>query len=275
MIGRLRDDPRRPRLGLLSRLRKLLRGVAAWRLLNRRTKEKRRTAMKNVLRVLRTCYKLSDATHNVADAWKMPTSKTASLAVVKKFGTGLANGEIHPRAWQRVLRFLKRVLKSLKGEFFVDLGSGTGKITMQTAIDVPNCASSTGVEIFQPRHAVAVDAHTELRQILPNIADKISFILGDVCTVDISSATFVLLPNKVFQKDINTAILHKLNTLPHLRVVVCMEEVCKTHRPGGCAMRGDPCVDFRANFALAWQEQIEVSWAKGANLCVYLRRTAC
>jgi hypothetical protein len=274
MIGRLRDDTRRPRLGLLSRLRKLLRGVAAWRHSSRRTKEKRRTAMKNVLRVLRTCYKLSDATHNVADAWKMPTSKTASLAVVKKFGKGLANGEIHPRSWQRVLRFLKRTLKSLKGEVFVDLGSGTGKIAMHTAIELSNCAASIGLEIFPPRHAKAVDALTELRMILPHIADKISFILGDACTEDISSATIVLVSNKVFNLDITKAIFERLNTLAHLRAVVCMLEPCSKHRVM-CAVKGDPCADFYTNFALALEEQCEVSWAQGAKLCVYVRRTAC
>jgi hypothetical protein len=264
----------RPRLGLLSRLRKLLRGVAAWRLLSRRTREKRRTAMKNVLHVLRTCYKLSDATHNVADAWKMPTSKTASLAVVKTLGKSLTYGEIHPRSWQRVLRFLKRILKSRKGHVFFDLGSGTGKIAIHTAFVLSNCAASTGIEIFQPRHAEAIDAHAELGKILPHIADKTSFILGDVRTVDISSATIALVPNKIFEEHINKDIFHKLNTLAHLGVVVCMKEVCKKHRTYGCAVRGNPCADFLANFALAWQEQIEVSWAKEASLCVYLRRTA-
>jgi len=201
------------------------------------------------------------------DAWKYPTSKSASLDVTKRHLKGLTYGEIHPESWEMVLR----LLKLLKDDILLDVGSGTGKVVIQTAIrsKIKRCI---GIELIAGRHNVAVRALGGLQQTMPEIAGKITFINGDALTVDFPDATVVFIANHIFELQLNCDIFDKLRGLANLRAVVCMRPPCSRHREA-CRVRGLPCVYFYANFELAFEVPCQVSWASGAKLFVYKRRT--
>jgi len=153
-----------------------------------------------------------------------------------------------------------------------DLGSGTAKIALQTALQTA-VALSKGVEYAASRHAVAARA---LRRLIDtpiaelaasaarylaaagkptewaaSIARQLKWasrrtqaIHGSFLEVDITDATVVFINNTVFEATLMVPLLDLLATsLPRLRRVLVLRRLCARHS-GLCRSRGYPCAAF-------------------------------
>lgn len=144
-------------------------------------------------------------------------------------------------------------LRLTADDVFYDLGSGTGKIPLQVALQSP-CKSAVGIEFVHARHAIGQAALARLRamaeggdallarrhtQILSAL-DRTRLVEGDVCdpAVPLEDATAIFINNTVFQPDLMARIVERLARLPHLRVVcscplllppvcACVRALCK------------------------------------------------
>ncbi len=88
------------------------------------------------------------------------------------FLDGLTYGEVRPEAFATALAWVAPV----KGESFVDLGSGTGIATLTAAALYP-LASATGVEIMRPLHEAARRALAACREEL--LAEEVRLLCAD------------------------------------------------------------------------------------------------
>lgn len=258
-----RKVEKHPRLRMLARFRKLVCGLPLIR--SRKAHRGRKMTMKRVFRILMKTYGLADPTHNERAAWKFPTTKTTSAEILR-LAKSLTYGELHPNSWYRALR----CLKLRKEDVVVDLGSGTGKIIVQAALQ-STCKKLIGIEILHNRHEEAMCAHAKLERSMPRTSARINFIEGNFLEANISEATVVYMANHVFEEPLPTNILEKLKTLPSLRAVVCMTEPCFKHTDV-CHKLDKACASFYSKFKLESKGRCDVSWSHGSALLVYKLR---
>lgn len=253
-------------LRLAMRFRKLLGGHSLLRhSLFRRRKVGRQMPMRSLLKLLRKTYGLKDPTHNQSAAWKFPTTKTTSRAILK-LAKSLTYGELHPRSVDRAIRFLNL----RKDDVFVDLGSGTGKVVIQAAMQ-SDCKRLIGIEVLHQRNVDAKRAHANLKKSMPRKAHRIEFIEDSFLNVNLSDVTVVYMANHVFDDPLPGLILEMLKTLPRLRAVMCMKELCPKHT-ARCHKLDLVCAYFYSRFERVLKEPCEVSWSKGSQLIVYKLR---
>jgi precorrin-6B methylase 2 len=121
-------------------------------------------------------------------------------------------------------------------DVFFDIGSGTGKIPLQVALETP-CALACGVEFVARRHELGTAALERLRSgaaldelrargsddawcaRLRDAANRTQLVCGDACRADLRDATVIFINNTVFQPDLMASIVEKLAGLRKLRKV--------------------------------------------------------
>lgn len=122
---------------------------------------------------------------------------------------------------------LARVLSWLKlgpDDTFVDIGSGTGRILLQAALQSA-AERLVGVEIAPSRHAIAVDARSRLatdRQIAPQLSEeRITLVEGDVTSWDWPAETTVVWAGiTAFPAALRADVARTAASLPYLRAFV-------------------------------------------------------
>eukprot|EP01138_Halocafeteria_seosinensis_P000032 gb/GECG01000032.1/.p1 GENE.gb/GECG01000032.1/~~gb/GECG01000032.1/.p1 ORF type:complete len:326 (+),score=39.18 gb/GECG01000032.1/:1-978(+) len=192
----------------------------------------------------------------------------------------LTYGEVVPKSIEEEV--LPELGELGEQDVFYDLGSGTGKIPLQVALQT-NVGKSKGIEYAQARHKVAEQAEdqaTKLKEndvgrVLDRLPDayledlfrcqqssisrealertltktihsagkKLDFRRGDFCREDISDATVIFINNAVFEPDLMLSLVSQLATLPKLRKVVCLRKLCYRHSRR-CHYNGSPCCVF-------------------------------
>ena len=222
--------------------------------------------LRRILRILRETYGFADATHNRRDTWRFPTPQTTSLKIRKNLDRSLTYGEIDPKSLYRALASLKL----RRDDNFVDLGSGSGKVVLQAALQ-SNCKKVVGVEVVGDRHEDAMRAHANLMLTMPEVARRITLIKDNFLNVDLSKTTVIYMANKVFQEPLPTDVLIMLKNLPNLRAVVCMVELCHRHNSTCHKLRRD-CAYFHEHFKRDITGRCDVSWSKGSALLMYTLR---
>lgn len=192
----------------------------------------------------------------------------------------LTYGEVVPESIE------KEVLPELgdldEDDVFYDLGSGTGKIPFQVALQT-NVGASKGIEYAQIRHDAAEaslkrgasltrhDVETALNNVSDQYVDslcghnritsnrkgfaeelakeirrasnRLHLWRGDFCREDISDATVIFINNAVFEPDLMLSLVAHLAKLPKLRKVVCLRKLCYRHNRR-CQYNGNPCCVF-------------------------------
>jgi hypothetical protein len=217
------------------------------------------------------------------------------------YGRGLTYGEILPEAMETVIF---RMLPLGPSDVFYDLGSGTGKICLQAALQT-NAGRSVGIEISQSRSEVGIAALERLRtgtppqcypglcnhsaggnddteaegnaktmqkkvagsaSMLPKLVSegRLELITGDITQSLLFDATAVFVNNVCFPDTLMNWLVSVLATLPKLTRFVSMRKLCGRCGPA-CAKRGRPCAQYR----LLWEQQIAVTWCKGAPCYLY------
>lgn len=190
------------------------------------------------------------------------------------YGRGLTYGEILPEALETVIF---RMLPLGPSDVFYDLGSGTGKICLQAALQTV-VGRSVGIEISQSRSEVGIAALQKLRTCQPPLIGsgeveplsglvserRIELITGDITQALLFDATAIFVNNVCFPDMLMNWLVSVLVTLPKLTRFVSMRKLCGRCGPA-CAKRGRPCAQYR----LLWQQQIAVTWCKGAPCYLY------
>lgn len=163
----------------------------------------------------------------------MPTTAKTALRQTALRTRNTTYGEVLPQSiWLHVIPALQLTNKDV----FYDIGSGTGKIPLQVALQT-DCALSKGVEFVESRHKLGLDALERLRgvvagdatlpltdarkAVLTSALERVQLIQGDACSAltPLEDATAIFINNTVFQPDLMARLVERLATLPRLRVV--------------------------------------------------------
>jgi hypothetical protein len=171
----------------------------------------------------------------------------------------------------------KDVHNKPKNHFF-DLGSGGGRLVIQSFLELPSVVKSVGIELSPSRHAIAADTWKELvrsgdagrvRQLAENswgmtsdkhILSNVDLHEGDLFGLDISEATHIYIASLCFSDDMLIRLVDKIeNEGSSLEIVATLRPfpLQDVHRERGEART--------KHFKLGdnpWIEYIEMSWTK-------------
>jgi hypothetical protein len=190
------------------------------------------------------------------DSWSSRASNTPTKRLQSKVNISLGGSKMD------VARCLK------PGDVFYDLGSGTGKIPLQVALQCPG-AICKGVEYAAARHVVAKAAYDKiLKTSAPVLTAECKVILGKcgfslefaasivsqlkdagkrltaVCAsfleYDLSDATVLFINNTVFEPPLMLQLLGVISRLPRLRRVLLLRSLCGRHSQR-CIASEAPC----------------------------------
>lgn len=110
-----------------------------------------------------------------------------------------------------------------KNDVFYDLGSGTGHVVLQVALE--HGIRSTGIEYVTNRCNEAQASLDKLVDSKHRIAKKITFICGDFLKQDLMDATIIYMANTCFTDDLMTKLLKLFKKCPKLRYVLALKEI--------------------------------------------------
>lgn len=169
------------------------------------------------------------------------------------------------------------------GFHFYDLGSGGGRLVIQSYLERPSISNSVGIELSSSRHEIAKQTHNHLLhegeiERIRNLArrawgtenkeaadDGIELHEGDLFKLDISKATHIYASSLCFSEKMLEMLVDKiereatsLEVIASLRMLPLKKE---TNKKALVRIGRNP-----------WQEWIEMSWTKaiGEGCPVYL-----
>jgi hypothetical protein len=161
---------------------------------------------------------------------------------------------------------------------FFDLGSGGGRLVIQSYLELPSVCRSVGVELSPTRHEIAMTRLNNLkssgdldriRQLASrvleksdgNLPSKIDLYQGDLFQLDISEATHIYISSLCFTDEMLERIVHKMESeATSLQIVASLRLLPLRKSSAKRIVRlGDK----------PWQEFIEMTWNKGDGCPVY------
>lgn len=160
---------------------------------------------------------------------------------------------------------------------FFDLGSGGGRLVIQSYLELPLVSRSVGIELSPTRHKIAMRRLGELKSdgdlerirqfaytsqgIKQDIATTIDLYEGDLFQLDISKATHMYLSSLCFSDDMLNRLVDKIETEGiSLQIVASLRLLpLSQSRSERVAKLGDN----------PWQEFIEMTWNRGDGCPVY------
>ena len=121
-------------------------------------------------------------------------------------------GEVTAEGVQALIKDVYVRRPALDKGVFVDLGSGQGVVTLGFAA-LGDAAVSIGVELAPDRHVDAVEARSLLADAAPDVADRVSFVEGDVlrAAAAVASADVIYCANLCFPSPVNAELGAVLN----------------------------------------------------------------
>jgi SAM-dependent methyltransferase len=131
-------------------------------------------------------------------------------------------GEIHKFSAKKLFK----LLKINKDDHFLDIGSGLGKLVLQTYLQT-NACSVTGIEINAQRHSIACSA-LELAKKKYFADDKqreIKFINGDFLLQQFDQISIAYVCSTAFEPELIYAIGNKLNNMPKVHTVASLRKL--------------------------------------------------
>jgi len=161
---------------------------------------------------------------------------------------------------------------------FFDLGSGGGRLVIQSHLELPSLSRSVGIELSSTRHEVAIKRLNDLKsngdlirirqlaykawKMSEDSASEVNLHEGNLFQLDISEATHIYLSSLCFSEDMLERIVHKIETEggPALHIVASLRLLPKHKSKVGRAVK------LGEN---PWQEFIEMTWNRGDGCPVY------
>lgn len=135
-------------------------------------------------------------------------SAAESALIIKKGGCP-TYGEIKPASLTKLLQ----ELGITKNDILYDLGSGTGKVVVQSYLEFP-FKKVVGIEISQNRHKKSMDALSQLKKRgLIKKKRTINFIQGDIVETPYTDATVIYMCSTCFSDELMTKLAEKISQL--------------------------------------------------------------
>jgi hypothetical protein len=173
---------------------------------------------------------------------------------------------------------------------FFDLGSGFGRLVIQSNLELPSVFKSVGIELFPSRHKIAAQTWDDLTQNGDasrirtlavkswgieeddkNIASTVDLNEGDLFELDISRATHIYVSSLCFSEDMMKRLLAKIELEGISLQIVASLRPFPSSRNENKNAHG--AIKKRATLGSnPWKEYIEMSWtkARGDGSPVYL-----
>lgn len=193
-------------------------------------------------------------------------------------------GEITLLGSRQLFHHMGLTSKSNEQDFhFYDLGSGGGRLVIQSYLELPSVSKSVGIELSPSRHKIASQTYTDLQKngnikTIRNLSRKswgiepkedadnsgIDLYEGDLFKLDISKATHIYASSLCFSEQMMELLVDKIEReatslccIASLRMLPLKEK------------NDDAKVTIGRH---PWQEWIEMSWtkARGEGCPVYL-----
>ena len=175
-------------------------------------------------------------------------------------------------------------LETKKPEFHLyDLGSGGGRLVMQSYLELPAVRNSVGIELSPTRHNIAIQAFNSLQENgdikrIRNLAHRawgvehdnkededllgIELYEGDLFKLDISRATHIYVSSLCFSADMLELLVEKIE-----REAISVQVIASIRKLPVTESNSDAVVRIGRN---PWQEWIEMSWSKdGCRVYLY------
>ncbi|KAL7516462.1 hypothetical protein ACHAWX_001477 [Stephanocyclus meneghinianus] len=172
---------------------------------------------------------------------------------------------------------------------FFDLGSGGGRLVLQSHLELPSVCRSVGIELSPTRHEIAMRRMKKL--VVSGTVDRIresaqkswgwetgvcssaviDLIQGDLFELDISKATHMYLSSLCFSDSMLERIVHKIETEGFSLQIVASLRLLPLRKRGDHS-KGKEIRDNLREVRLGekpWMEFIEMSWTRGDGCPVY------
>lgn len=136
-------------------------------------------------------------------------------------------GELYYYSFQTLIRHLE--LSKL--DHFLDIGSGLGKIVLQTFLST-DVAAVSGIEINLLRYQIASKVVETIRQTLPNLftpSRTLELLHGDFLHYTWQHITVIYVCSTVFSSTLLENLGKKISTLPHVRCVASLRKLPHLH----------------------------------------------
>ena len=167
-------------------------------------------------------------------------------------------GEITPLGARQLFAQMG-MTATLSEVFFIDLGSGAGKLVAQANLELKHLKRAVGVELAPSRHQAALTAQTKLLKKASSLSldrplsSKLELIEADLLQANFSQATHIYVSSLCFTADMMKQLEKKLKTeAPKLECVASLQKF---------QGMGKAMVSF-----------IEMSWTKPTGSTVYFYR---
>lgn len=190
---------------------------------------------------LHTAQRLQSAFSGVGDGYVVASEEQE---LIRGTGGCATYGELHLDGLARIFGRVRP-----KGRSFLDLGSGVGTAVMAAAIGFP-LARATGVELSKTRMASAHRALYQLRTQSEQMWSQVSFVEGDMLSVNLQPHDVIFVSNLCFSDEFNERITEKLDR----------EVVRRTHVFSSAPFSGS------RSQALPALEHVVMSWSDKSTL---------
>lgn len=145
----------------------------------------------------------------------------AESDLIKKKGGNPTYGEIKPESLTKLLQ----ELAITKNDVLYDLGSGTGKVVIQSYLEFP-FKKVVGTELSEYRYKQAMDALAQLKKRgLIKKKRTISFIQGDIVETSCTDATVIYMCSTCFSDELMTKLAEKISQLKKGTRVITLKQL--------------------------------------------------
>ncbi len=170
-------------------------------------------------------------------------------------------GEVTVRGARQLFHFMdlynRNHEKENKVEFW-DLGSGVGRLVVQSFIEVPLLSRAVGMELCPSRHGMALRARSSVLDIVKTESSSLDFIQGDILdTSNTITATHIYVASLCFTAEMMHSLAYILlseNNCPNIEVVASLQPI---------PFAGKKVPACRL-------EYVEMSWTPGQGSVVYI-----
>lgn len=128
-------------------------------------------------------YKILETIYDEYDGYNLSPSDRKNISQTGSSGT---YGEITPEATSKLLDYLEIGRKDV----VYDLGSGTGKFVLQTALNCP-AKKVVGLELSKDRHIIASNALKQAKKLARIKSGNVKFRNSDIMKAKLNDATIV------------------------------------------------------------------------------------
>lgn len=149
---------------------------------------------------------------------------------------------------------LKKLIDHLKlnnNDVFYDLGSGVGKVVIQTALTSP-VKKSIGVELSLMRYQDAQKALTIAQHFDKTLLSRCNFVNADMLTVDLSDASVIYTCSTAFSEQFMKKITSYLASFKQPFRLVSLQDLPDTK-----------------HFTLTERLKLNMSWARNTPVYIY------